>query len=85
MNPNDRYLTFTLSGAALADPLPNPLPQAGEGANVAAAGSSFGPHDAFEVALLDANRGGSLLNNLSLAPLAGNVLFAGSARSYTVA
>ncbi|MFY9260606.1 MAG: hypothetical protein WAO71_08880 [Gallionella sp.] len=35
LNPNDHYLTFTLSGAALDNlPHPNPLPLAGEGANV---------------------------------------------------
>ncbi len=63
-----RYLSFTLSGTALDDltgalPLPNPLPQAGEGATVAASGSGFGPSDAFEVALLDANAGLSLLGS----------------------
>jgi hypothetical protein len=66
VNPNDRYLTFTLKSAVLADPavaanpLPNP-PPGGEGTNGAAFSSNFGPSDAFEVALLDANRGGSLL------------------------
>jgi hypothetical protein len=57
INSQDRYLSFTLSGL----PLPNPLP-GGEGAN-GALGASQTPNDAFEVALLDANTGLSVLGN----------------------
>jgi hypothetical protein len=56
LGDRDRYLSFTLSGL----PLPNPLPE-GEGAIVTAFGSGYGPSDAFEVALLDANTGLSVL------------------------
>jgi hypothetical protein len=58
LGDRDRYLSFTLSGL----PLPNPLPE-GEGAIVTAFGSGYGPSDAFEVALLDANTGLSVLGN----------------------
>jgi hypothetical protein len=57
LGDRDRYLSFTLSGL----PLPNPLP-GGEGAN-GALGASQTPNDAFEVALLDANTGLSVLGN----------------------
>ncbi|NOU00242.1 MAG: hypothetical protein HOO95_01510 [Gallionella sp.] len=65
VNANDRYLSFTLSGTALDGtlPLPNPLPQAGEGVNGTASGSGLSPSDAFEVALLNANTGASLLGS----------------------
>jgi hypothetical protein len=33
VNPTDRFLSFTLDGEVLRDPLPNPLPPAGEGTN----------------------------------------------------
>jgi hypothetical protein len=63
LGDRDRYLSFTLSGL----PLPNPLP-GGLGAIVTApnngyGGSGYGPSDAFEVALLDANTGLSVLGN----------------------
>jgi len=69
LNEQDRYLSFTLSGTALdnltgALPHPNPLPQAGEGANVAPGAAQ--PLDAFEVALLDANTGANLLGGIGL-------------------
>jgi hypothetical protein len=66
LGANDRYLSFTLSGAALDNlPHPNPLP-GGEGTNGTATGSGSSPSDAFEVALLNANTGASLLDNNGL-------------------
>jgi hypothetical protein len=61
LGANDRYLSFTLAGSALNDPLSNFPPQAGARANGAAGGSGLSPSDAFEVALLDANTGVSVL------------------------
>jgi len=69
LGANDHYLTFTLSSAALSgnNPLPNPLPQAGEGARGRGGEGANGargaaqPLDAFQIALLDANTGASLL------------------------
>jgi hypothetical protein len=74
LGDRDRYLSFTLSGL----PLPNPdgttsqstTPASGQvagylpgaGAN-GALGASQTPNDAFEVALLDANTGLSVLGN----------------------
>jgi hypothetical protein len=69
LGEHDRFLSFTLASGLQANgntPLPNPLPQAGEGANGAAGGSGFGPSDAFEVALLDANTGLSLMGSTGL-------------------
>lgn len=65
LGANDRYLSFTLSGAALdaPHPLPNP-PLEGAGTNAALRASE--PSDAFEVALLNANTGASLLDNNGL-------------------
>ena len=66
LNPNDHYLTFTLSGAALDNlPQANP-PLEGAGTNGTASGSGSSPSDAFEVALLNANTGASLLDNNGL-------------------
>ncbi len=67
LGANDRYLSFTLSGAALdvPHPLPNP-PFEGAGTNGTASGSGSSPSDAFEVALLNANTGASLLDNNGL-------------------
>jgi hypothetical protein len=69
LGENDRYLSFTLAGTALDNPhpLPNP-PLEGAGANGAApvngyGGSGSSPSDAFEVALLDANTGFSVLGS----------------------
>jgi VCBS repeat-containing protein len=53
VSANDRYLSFTLSGIALDDPSAN-------------SGQVNGPDDTFEVALLNANTGASLLSPLSL-------------------
>ncbi len=63
INPGDRTLSFTVENDLQTNggnPLPNPLPLAGEGANGAASGSGWGPSDAFEVALLNANTGEAL-------------------------
>ncbi len=53
VGPNDRYLSFTLSGIALDDAAAGPQAQ-------------HGPSDALEVALLNANTGASLLGNVGL-------------------
>ncbi len=72
LGANDRYLSFTLSGAALDAPYPTPRfalpnpPLEGAGANGTASGSGSSPSDAFEVALLNANTGASLLDNNGL-------------------
>jgi hypothetical protein len=47
VGPQDRFLSFTLSGIALDD-------------------AAAGPDDAFEVALLNANTGASLLGSIAL-------------------